>query len=488
MYKIEIKKILQMRVKGKTLDEIAQETGHSKNTVIKYLKKNKTVTPERHWTTRKSPFEEIKEEIEEAFRTNPSLQAKALFEHLSEKYPEKFQEGQLRSLQRYLKILRVTIGSDREVTFPQEHRPGELSSSDFTNMNSLRVTLEGEPFNHLLYHFVLTYSNWEWGRICYSETLESLRAGLKECLLQLGGVPSEHLTDNLSAAVHNICTPGAFKDRYAEILTAFQMKGRTIQPSCPNENGDIEQRHYRLKQAIEQALMLRGSRNFANKSDYEAFLHKLLYKLNRTRQNRINEELAFLRPLPTDLISDYSQETARVSSCSTIRVRNCSYSVPSRLIGEEVEVRVYDNKIEVWYAKKLLFETERLRGQNKHRIDYRHIIDSLKRKPGAFKSYRYREDLYPTSAFKVIYEYFLAKDPLRATKTYLEILSMAASNGQDRVEDVLQVLLKSDDPIELEEIKHLVESDKTFDKTSISILAPDLSMYDVAFGLGGNAC
>jgi transposase InsO family protein len=488
LQKSDVNKILKMRKKRKTVADIACDTGHSKTTVIKYLK-NPAIRPmKRGWVTRHNPFEKIKHEIEELFLVNPTLEATSLLDYFMEKYPDRFHSGQLRTLQRYLKVLRAEIGPAKEIIFPQEHRPGELSASDFTNMNDLGVTIGGGKFDHLLYHFVLTYSNWEWGRICFSESLESLRAGLKECLFRLGGVSKEHLTDNLTAAVHNIHNPGTFKDRYQEILSAFGMMGRTIQPGCPHENGDIEQRHYRLKKAVDQGLMLRGSRNFATKGEYETFLHRLFYKLNGTRHDKVEEETAALLPLPTVMIADYTIERAKVSSCSTIRVRSCLYSVPSRLIGEEVEVRVYDNRIEVWYAQKHVFTTERLRGEHKHRIDYRHLIEGLKRKPGALNNYRYRESLYPTTLFKFAYENFVRTDSLHAAKNYIELLEMAALNGQDRVEKALAHLFKEEEALQLNQIKELVEHNDAPDIRDVHVELPDLKSYDIAFGLGGAVC
>jgi hypothetical protein len=231
-------------------------------------------------------------------QSHPALEAKSIFEHLQNKYPDKFDAGQLRTLQRHLKIFKAQEGPSKEVMFEQVHRPGHLCASDFTHMGALNITICGRPFEHLLYHFVLTYSNWEWARISPSESLESLRSGLKEALLRLGGVPEEHLSDRLSAAIHNLGQKGEFKQRYQDLMDAFGLRARATQPNSPHENGDIEQRHYRLKKAIDQELMLRGSRDFASVTEYERFLHKLIAKLNCTRSQRIEEEIAFLKPLP----------------------------------------------------------------------------------------------------------------------------------------------------------------------------------------------
>ena len=105
-------------------------------------------------------------------------------------------------------------GSSKEVFFDQIHRPGQLAASDFTHMNDLHVTLAGEPFDHMIYHFVLTYSNWETATVCFSESFESLSQGLQNALWELEGVPQMHRTDRLSAAVNNLGDRDLFQQRY----------------------------------------------------------------------------------------------------------------------------------------------------------------------------------------------------------------------------------------------------------------------------------
>ena len=187
---------------------------------------------------------------------------------------------------------------------------------------------------------------------------------------ELNGSPKEHLTDSLSAAGHNLKNPGEFKDRYREVLEALGLKPRATQPRSPNENGDIEQRHYRLKQALKQQLMLRGSKEFKSQEDYKRFLHHIVDKLNRPREGKLEEERKHLRPLPNTLLVEYSHKSCRVSPSSTIRISGCNYSVPSRLIGEKVAVSLYDDNLQVWYGKKTnpsMPKTERKR-EKPHRL------------------------------------------------------------------------------------------------------------------------
>src|SRR5262249_39778386 len=162
-------------------------------------------------------------------------------------------------------------GPAKEVFFAQVHHPGRLGASDFTHCEELRVTIAGSPFPHLIYHFVLTYSNWETGTVCFSESLESLSEGLQNALWQLGGVPEVHRTDRLTAAVQPGAHPDVFKRRYQALLRHYGLRGQAIQAGKGNENGDVEQRHHRFKTALDQALLLRGSRDFDSRDRYATF-------------------------------------------------------------------------------------------------------------------------------------------------------------------------------------------------------------------------
>ena len=225
--------------------------------------------PNRDWRTRIDPFERVKEGVLKQLDANPRLEAKTLFEELQRSNPGEFGDGQLRTLQRHIKRWRATEGSGREVFFAQKHVPGRLGASDFTHMNELNITIGSQSFGHMLYHFVLTYSNWEDATICYSESFESLSEGMQNALWELGGSPADHRTDRLSTAVNNMSNEKEFTSRYQALLRHYRMEGQKIQAGKGNENGDIEQRHHRLKRAVDQALMLRGSRDFVSVADYK---------------------------------------------------------------------------------------------------------------------------------------------------------------------------------------------------------------------------
>src|SRR5581483_4725729 len=247
----------------------------------------------------------------------------------------------------------------------------------------------------------------------------------------------------MSAAVNNLTDRKEFTQAYESLLAHYGLAGQKIQAGRANENGDVEQRHYRFKQAVAQALMMRGSRDFASVADYEAFLRKLFLRLNAGRRPRLAEEMCVLRALPERRLDTTRRMKVRVSPGSLIQVHRNSYSVHSRLIGELVEVRLKADSVEVWYGERKVEELPRLRGRGKHRVDYRHIIDWLVRKPGAFENYRYREELFPTSWYRMSYDTLREQwGPRRGAKEYVQILALAARRGEALVEEALRALLK----------------------------------------------
>jgi hypothetical protein len=345
------------------------------------------------------------------------------------------------------------------------------------------VTIQGQVFDHLVYHFVLTYSNWETGTICFSESFEALSEGLQNALWELAGVPKAHRTDRLTAAVQKPDHPEEFTQRYEALLKHYRLEGVKTRPSSPHEIGDVEQRHHRFKRAVGQALMLRGSRDFASRDDYAAFLRKLFSQLNAGRQKRLSEELKVLSALPQQRLDSSRRLRLNVRPSSTIRVYNNVYSVDSRLIKETVQVRLYAEHLQVWYAQRLVDTIPRLRGDGKHRIEYRHIIDWLVRKPGAFENYRYREDLFPTHRFRVAYDWLKQRRPARAAKEYLQILHLAARENEAAVDDALRTLINQGQPITLEAVESLVYGQQEVTPaTEVNIAEVDLAAYDTLLG------
>jgi hypothetical protein len=386
------------------------------------------------WRTRPDPVAGIWERAEQMLSQAPELEAKELFEYLCAMYgPEGGTVGlALRTFQRRVLAWRLQHGPDKEVFFAQEHLPGQVMQLDWTNANELGITIAGRRLEHLLCHSVLTYSNWEWASRCQSESLLSLRQGLQASLHQLGAVPERLQIDNSSAATHRMGSGGReFNPDFLSLVQHYGMKPQTIGIDCPDQNGDVESQNGHLKRRLTQHLLLRGYRDFETVEAYDTFVVKVLHKANDPRRARLAEEFKVMRPLPPTRLSEYDEASCRVSQHSTIRVKKVTYSVPARLIGQEVRVQVYEGQLKVFHGRELLLSLGRAAGERRAVIDYRHLIEHLLRKPGAFAHYVHREELFPDSSFRLAYDRLVADHGERAGRLeYLHLLRLAAELGE----------------------------------------------------------
>ena len=356
---------------------------------------------ERRWRTRPDPFDGVwEEEILPLLQGEAAgrLRATTIIEWLEERHPGRFSASQLRILQRRLQDWRILNGPDQEVYFPQEHPPGREAQIDFTHCNSLGVTIGGRSYRHRLFQLVLSHSGWRYAEAVAGETFLALKQGLQNGLWELGSVPRVIRSDNTSALTQEIKRSRGreLNASYAELLDYYGLRPTLINSGESHENGVAEQAHYRLKDAIDQALMLRGSCDFNSTGYYTGFVRKVVDRRNRLVQGKLEEERPHLRPLPPAPVPEYVNHRARVRKWSTIQAAGRSYTVPSRLIGKEVQIRLYAEHLEVYYKGAFVERMERVRGEREARVDYRHVIGSLVRKPGAFARYRFREQLFPT--------------------------------------------------------------------------------------------
>jgi hypothetical protein len=484
---------MRERRKGRTQEQAAVKANlHSRKTVSKYERLGKLpseLKQARKYRTRSDPFEAAWDELERMLHEAPELEAKTLFDWLCERRPGQYEEGQLRTLQRRVSAWRVLHGNPT-LTLDQVHQPGEVLQTDGTWMSDLKVTLQGAPFPHLLIHSVLSYSNWEWGRVVQSESLLAIRLGLQSSLVELGYVPKIHQTDNTTAATHKLgpqmCAKPleerGFNEEYLQLMAHYSMQARTIHVGSPNENGDVESANGAFKRAVKQHLLLRGSRDFESLAAYEAFLWAIMERRNAGRQAKLAEELAHMTPLTVDPWPQMRELNLRVGSNGILRVLNNGYTVPSGLKGKRVKVKVYEWEIEVWYANQCVETLARITGVQRYQINYRHVIDSLLRKPGGFRNYRHRDDLFPRAVFRQAWEALERRlSPRKADLAYLRILKLAAQGLETDVNDALEFLLASGTDWDEQSVAARVKPIAA-DLPDLAVQDINLSVYDQLLG------
>lgn len=440
----QVKELRSWLARKASLKRAAMMAGMDRKTARKYAKEGSMPSqrkkPRTH-RTRRDPLEAVWPAVVEQLEREPRLSAKTLLEWLERERPGEPWRSRRRTLERRVRRWKALRGPAKEVYFEQRHEAGRLGSSDFTRMGSLEVTIGGERFDHMLHHYVLTWSNWEHATICFSESFASLSEGLQRAWEALGGVPERHRTDRLTMAVNRDGSVEEFTSRYGALLRHYGIVGEATNAASAHENGDCEQSHRRLKESVEQALLFRGSRDFGSREEYEELLGEVISRRNAGREPKASEERSKLRPLPAVRLETAERVRARVRRGSTIAVLGNAYSVPSRLIGEWVEAWVGVEEIEVRYAGEVVQRMARLRGQRKHRIDYRHVVEWLVRKPGAFARYCYREEMFPGEAYRRAYEALARVKPERADTEYVRILRLASREGEEAVAGALEKLL-----------------------------------------------
>jgi transposase len=438
----QVIKLRQETSMGQEIGRAALRAGMHRNTATKYLATtelpSERVQP-RRWRTREDPLEEIWPAALVVLEDAPEVEAKALFEHVTAGKEGSNDAGQLRTFQRRVKEWRAREGPSKELFFPQVHQPGEAIQTDFTATKELGITIAGEPWPHLLCHTVLPYSDWSWATPCRSESMAALEGGIQTALARLGKAPEYCQTDNSTAATHRV-TAGdrEFNEEYEAFVAHFGMKPRKIGVAEPHENGDVEAHNGALKRCLEQHLLLRGSRDFADREAYRTWLTEILLRRNRLRERRLAEELAVMHPLPAQMLPTHSVHDMRVGPSGTIRVKDHTYSVPGRLAGERVRVHLFEDRLEVFHGGTRQLIVDRVRGRDGHRIQYRHVIESLVRKPGAFRSYRYFDALFPQRVFRQAFDALSESLPgWQADVHYLRVLKLAAENLESDVADAL---------------------------------------------------
>lgn len=483
----QVRLLRQKRMEGKTLEAAAAAAAMSERSARTW---QRGALPSetnrlRPWRTRPDPFAEIWDaEVVPLLAADERgvLQGTTVLAWLQEKHPGRFADDLLRTLQRRLRDWRALSGPGKEVFFEQLHVPGREAAIDFTDGGELEVTVGGEPFWHLLFEYVLSFSGWTWVGLAFGETFEALSAGIQGAVWDLGGVTEVTRSDNLSAATHELkLTAGrGLTARYRALLDHYGMRSTRIQPGESHENGVVEKRHHLSKSAIAQALVIRGGRDFDSTADYLAFVRQVVGRHNRRIEPRFAQERAALRPLPSAPVPIYTRYESRVRCWSTVRVAARTYSVPSRLIGHTIEARVHPDTVEVYYGGRLVETMPRLRSEGAARIDYRHVIWSLVRKPGAFARYRYREELFPSLVFRRAYDALRARTE-RADVEYLRILHLAASTMESDVAAALEALLDSREPVSFDAVREFVRPGRP-SVPHIAIPTPDLAAYDRLLG------
>jgi len=392
----------------------------------------------RHWRTRADPLAEVWDSVLlPMLEKAPQLEPQTLLLHLERTFPGQEWYRRKRTLQRRVEQWWALHGPAREVMFLQEHRAGVLGISDFTVLKSHPITICGEVLQNRLFHFRLPFSGWCHVAVIHGgESFVTLSEAQQNALALCGGVPAEHRTDSLSACFRNRdgSYAGDYTSRSRELCAHLGMVATRNNRGVAHENGAIEGPHRHRKRRLEKQLIQRGSRDFETEAEYRQLVVQVTADLNNRAsvQQKLAIERLHLRPLPVERFADYEPVVATVRSTSTIELRSLTYSVPSRLIGQQLTVHLHHDRLDLFLRSQFVETLSRLhhRPGDKGRlrqIDFRHVIESLRRKPRGLLRAQLQDDILPGEPWRQLWRALLAAlPPDEAAKVMVDALHVAA--------------------------------------------------------------
>ena len=440
------------------------------------------------WKTRQDPLDGLWEtELLPMLEKEPRLEPLTLFEALQENHPKRY-DDKLRTVQRRVSKWKATQGKPKEVMFKIHHEPGQMGQSDFTQLKGMTITIDGKPLTHILYHYRLSYSGWQYVQVILGgESFVGLSQGLQNALHVSGGAPQTHRTDSLSAAYRN--TGGRdpkLTQLYAIICDHYRMHATRNNLGVSHENGGIEGSHGYFKRRLCQALYRRGSSEFETLAQYQAFIEQVISKLNAKCQSKFDIEQPYLQTLPRYRTPDYELVTVSVSAFSTITVRCILYTVPSRLIGQRLTLHLYHDRLVGFLGTTPVVELPRIyvpssqKTRRSRSINYKHVAESLRRKPHAFLYCQWQAELLPNDQWRAVWQTLKTQlDPDQAARLITEALYIAATQDQEAaVAEYLEVQLQSD-ALTLAGLQRTFKSSLDAGQIPcISSVQHDLSSYD----------
>ena len=475
------------RKAGKTQITSTARAGISERSGRNIEKGIRVLKPERTHRTRKDPFEGIFEKVAVPLLKKGVFQGTFLLSHLQKMFPGKYSSYSLRTLQRRIRKWKA-LHTDKEVMFLQKKEAGRLVFCDFTHPKKIKVSINGKPFKHILFHIRLPFSLYSFVQAFegVGESLEKFSSGLNNGLHHIGGVPEKLRSDSMSAAYKNL-NKEAKEDltaRFKAVVEHYGMEPTRNNRGKGHENGAVEAAHRHIKDRLLQSLIVRGSTNFISLEEYQAFIVQVVREHNQNGPDQLlkSERLA-LRPLPLTKAIDYTELTAVVSSTSTIEVRKVTYTVPSNLIREKLLVRIYSKRLECYLGRTPVIKLNRVFPSSKtvraRNIDYRHVIGSLVKKPQAFRGLRYRDDLLPNDLYRSIWTYVDSiMESRSACRFMVGLLHLAATQKcESELADTVIDKINKEQSLKLSALQDMFRP-KNEPPFGVSVLQHGLSSYN----------
>lgn len=443
----------------------AARAGISKGTAYKIDKglHRSTRKPREGKPTRRDPFVNVWDSYLVPLLEKGVSNTTLLYKELQKKHPEEYLDKRnLRTLQRKVSVWKALNGVEKEVIFRQEKpAPGKKAIADFTMLKD-EITINGKLFKHKLFHLRLPHSGFTYIQAFegIGESFAIFSVGVQNGYHTFGGSTEELRTDSLSAAFKNLKKDARndLTKRYRSLLAHYGVQGTRNNRGRAHENGAIESPHGHIKDRLKHALVMRESNDFTSIADYQQFITSVVGDYNREHEAAINIERKALKGLPSSRGVDYEEAIAVVAQTSTVNIKSVTYSLPSRLIGKTLTVKLHATELAFFLGTHKVITLKRIypeKGKQGYLIDYRHFIDSLRKKPRAFKGSVLRTYILPNDGYRDLWEYIEQQlDDREACKLMVELLALAKNhNCQKELSDEVIQLISQKKAINLAELQ-----------------------------------
>ncbi len=467
----DFNEIIKLRNQSFTHEEIAKAIGCSERTVGRYLSTGKIPVYERSKPTRKDPFEEYKDRVQELFNKDINGRMPRCVDVYRTIVKEGY-TGSRRNVERKTKDLRRQLKGKGEIYFEQEVPYGKMIEGDFTAFNVPFVN--GVEKRHL-WVMSLKRSKGSHATSFQNETFESFAEGTQKGFDFFGGVPSIYRLDNLTPAVKKILrNKRVVTHKFNQLREHYDFEASFCRPAAGNDKGTVEATNKHFKAYLYYEIKVEN-RVFKGDDDFDAYLNEKVKEYCEPKKNEIEKEKLSLKNLPVNPFPAFSTEVCNVNKYGFIRVANRRYSVPVKYKLCKVEIRLYSKRIEIFYNGQKIKEHKRFTERSlKPVIDFRDHIDALLKKPGAFTHYKHKDAFFPTESFKELY--------IRNSdnKNYLKCLALCKDRTIVEVECAVNIVLDESHIPSYEKLFSLIrpKEDVSANVNSIIPLRPSLDHYD----------
>ncbi len=376
--------IYYLKHKGWSNVQIAEFTGHHRDTIAKVLKEEIDKKPAKR--NRKSAASMYDEQIQGWL--DQGLPVIRMLEMVRTDTAHPYQGSETAFYDHVRKLRRARQVPPAHVAVRFEGLPGEYLQVDWGEVREM--CLSGQPNPQTRYFFAarLKYSRFMYVSFQQDMREETFLRCLIACFVAMGGVPWVVVTDNMKTAVvgRDLFNQPVFNPAYQKLAAEFTFLPEACAPASGNQKGSVEN----LVKFVKQNFL--PGRSFHDDADLAEQCQHWLTLVNCERESDATgelparlllEEQRTFGPLPAQAADYGFFDCVVVSREGLVSIESNRYSVPAHLVGRALTARLHQDRIELFADAGLVATHPRSRLHNERIVDPAHFEAVFLRKPRA---------------------------------------------------------------------------------------------------------